>query len=200
MGRRGPKPEPASVKKAKGNSGHRPIGEDPAAAETAPAESKTETRAVVVPIVHPPKWLKKGGLLVWNRLAPRLIAMRLLSQIDAETFARYCRNFARWHDMQKRLDTEGEIYEIETASGTVRRYDPAFVIADRLERQLSAAEANFGLNPAERQRLFAARAAAAAQGAGLFDDHQSASKQEQSKAPTSPQQSPAPRSAIGYLQ
>jgi phage terminase small subunit len=41
----------------------------------------------------------------------------------------------------------------------VRRAHPAFIVADRLERQLLAAEDRFGLNPAERQRLYAARSA-----------------------------------------
>lgn len=107
---------------------------------------------------QPPAWLKKEGLKVWQRLAPTLRAAKLLTDVDAHTFGRYCRNFARWLDMQARLDKNGEIYEIETASGIVRRSDPAFAIADRLERQLLATEDRFGLNPAERQRIFVARA------------------------------------------
>lgn len=155
MGRRGPKPEPAAVKEAKGNPGRRPIGSDPAV-------DQADAR------VAPPAWLKKDGLAVWQRLAPRLSALKLLTQTDVETFARYCRNFARWLRMQERLDKQGEIYEIETASGIVRRADPAFLIGDRLERQLAAAEAAFGLNPADRQRIFAARAGMAGYGADLF--------------------------------
>lgn len=188
MGRRGPKPEPASVKLAKGNSGHRAIGVD-----ASPAE---QVRAAAAITVKPPTWLKDDGLKVWKRLAPRLIGQKLLFQIDAETFARYCKNFARWLKMQQRLDTMGEIYEIETASGIVRRSDPAYMIADRLERQLVTAEASFGLNPAERQRLFAARASGSI--GGLFDGD---------KPPANPQQKPATQPdvkepavpAVGFL-
>ncbi|WP_020178076.1 phage terminase small subunit P27 family [Methylopila sp. M107] len=186
MGRRGPKPEPASVKLAKGNSGRRPIGKEPAT--LIPEESKA---------VRPPVWLKAGkGLEVWNRLAPRIAAMKLLGAADAETFARYCRNFSRWLKMQERLDKVGEIYEIETASGKVRRADPSFLISDRLEKALIAAEANFGLNPAERQRIFAARAAAGAS-ADLFSGASPAA------APTSPGAATPPDargSAVGFLQ
>lgn len=156
MGRRGPRPEPAAVKVAKGNPSHRRIG-------TAPKEADEPTT------VMPPHWLNAEAYAVWKKLAPRLEAMNILRRVDAWTFGRYCRNFARWLAMNKRLDDVGEIYEIETDSGVVRRADPAYVIADRLERQLIAAEANFGLNPAERQRLFAARAALGASGT-LFDD------------------------------
>lgn len=187
MGRRGPKPEPASVKKQK-DSSRRPIGED-----ATPEEA--EATVAAAPKVTPPAWLKKDGLLVWKRLAPRLIEQKLLSKIDAETFGRYCKNFARWLKMQKRLDEMGEIYEIETASGLVRRQDPAFMIADRLERQLVSAEANFGLNPAERQRLFAARAS------GYLGDLFPPDKPEKeaTKTPTSAQRPDKSSRAVGFL-
>ncbi|WP_157014887.1 phage terminase small subunit P27 family [Mesorhizobium xinjiangense] len=186
MGRRGPKPEPASIKKQKASS-RRPIGEDATAQEA-------ETNVAAAPSVSPPAWLKKDGLVVWKRLAPRLIGQKLLSRIDAETFARYCKNFARWLKMQQRLDEMGEIYEIKTASGTVRRADPAYMIADRLERQLVTAEASFGLNPAERQRIFAARAANP-----LGDLFEPSRASEQPKAPgKKPTQMPD-GSAVGFL-
>lgn len=190
MGRRGPKPEPASVKLAKGKSGRRPIGIDPS-----PEEQAKATASAVQ--IKPPAWLKKDGLTVWNRLAPRLIAQKLLFQIDAETFARYCKNFARWLKMQERLDKMGEIYEIETASGIVRRADPAFLIGDRLERQLVTAEAVFGLNPAERQRLFAARAAGST---GDLFGNQSGSKDAAGEKKPAAKQGGTPGSAVGFLQ
>jgi len=160
MGRRGPKPDPASVKKAKGNPGHRALGEDPV------AETEQETQEAM-PRVAAPDWLMGEGLEIWNKLASRMISQKLLFQIDAEAFGRYCMNFARWLRMQVQLDARGETYESESPHGTYLRANPAYMIADRLERQLVAAEANFGLNPAERQRLFAARAGASL--GGLFD-------------------------------
>ena len=193
MGRRGPKPETAAVKEAKGKPGRRPIGSDPAQEASHPVR------------VDAPDWLKSDGLEVWGRLAPRLVALKLLSVTDAETFARYCRNFARWLKMQKRLDDEGEIYEIETQSGKVRRADPAFLIGDRLERQLVSAEAMFGLNPAERQRIFAARANGAGAGAGdrdLFGHASQAAGQGKTSGGKVPAASApgAKKSAVGFLQ
>ncbi len=147
MARRGPKPEPAAVKEAKGNPGRRPVGTDP----VAPTDLSTAK-------VEMPRWLTGQGRIIWNRLAPRLTAQKLLSASDAETFARYCRNFARWLKMQKELDKEGETYESESAHGKLKRAHPAFLISDRLERMMMAVEDRFGLNPAERQRIFAVRA------------------------------------------
>jgi P27 family predicted phage terminase small subunit len=193
MGRRGPKPEPAAVKEAKGKPGRRPIGSDPVEpTEASPAR------------IDAPDWLKDDGRDVWARLAPRLVALKLLTLTDAETFGRYCKNFARWLKMQERLDELGEIYEIETASGVVRRADPAFLIGDRLERQLVSAEAVFGLNPAERQRIYAARANGAGSGTGdrdLFGHPNTPSvgkgKSGGARATASPARS---KSAIGFLQ
>lgn len=147
MGLRGPKPEPASIKEAKGNPSRRPIGADPEF--DIDASHRT---------IDAPAWLKGEGLTIWKRVAPRLMQLRLLGPADAETFARYCRNFARWLKMQRILDTEGETYESESQHGKLKRAHPAFLISDRLDRKLEAVEDRFGLNPAERQRIFAQRA------------------------------------------
>lgn len=156
MGSRGPKPDPDQVKdqKAPVRSRHQSEPLVRGAVDDAPPE---QVSAATVAVVTPPKWLKSDGLRIWKRLAPTLRAAKLLTVADAETFGRYCRNFARWLDLQKRLDEGGEFYEITTASGTVRRADPAFTMADRIERMLLAVEDRFGLNPAERQRIMAAR-------------------------------------------
>ncbi len=125
----------------------------------------------------PPMWLKDEGLVIWRRLAPTLRAAKLLTDADGETFGRYCRNFARWLKMQEAIDKDGEAYESESQWGKLKRVNPAFLIADRIERQLLAAEDRFGLNPAERQRIFAARAQT-----GVSGDLFSAAK-EQDKRP-----------------
>lgn len=153
MGRRGPKPAPGAVKEQK-----------------APVRSRSrKTMKVAQPIAPPasgtaPAWLKAEGLKIFQKMAPALRSMKLLTETDVPAFARYCKHYARWLDMQKRLDKDGEFYEIETASGKVRRADPAFTMADRLDRMMLAFEDRFGLNPAERQRIMAARANTGATG------------------------------------
>lgn len=181
-GRRGPAPAPAAVKVAKGNSTRR-TGDAKLRAQAA-AEADLERAGASITDSAPqgsigggggdtvgasaipaPDFLNAEGLKIWNDLAARLASMRILQSIDAMAFGRYCQNFGKWVKLQKRLDAEGETYTSESPHGTYTRAHPAFMMADRLDRQLSAAEANFALNPADRQRLFAARAAAGA-GAG----------------------------------
>ena len=183
---RGPKPQPAAVKAAKGNPSRRPIGHAPVDAPTAAANA-----------VRAPAWLAGDALVIWEGKAAMLSAARLLTEADANAFGRYCVNHAKWQKMHKVLDAEGEIYEIETASGKVFRPRPQFVIAERLERMLLAAEDRFGLNPSERQRIFASRASS-----GVVGDF-FASQASQATEPTSPTEpakpAPAAEGPIGLL-
>lgn len=130
-------------------------------------------------------------------MVPRLHAMKLISQTDAETFARYCRDFARWLKLQERLDKEGETYEIQTASGVVIRPHPAFMMCDRLDRKLESFEDRFGLNPAERQRLFAQRSALGAP-PDLFGSAGSRTDSKPQSAPNHPRPN-VPTSPVGFL-
>lgn len=182
MAPRGPKPEPASVKRAKGNSGRRRIGDDPVV---------SATPVLKVPA---PAWLKGEPKKVWDRIAPKLVAMKLLTPTDVDTFGRYCVNFARWLKMQKIMEKEGETYESESAHGKLKRAHPAFMIADRLDRKLESSEDRFGLNPADRQRIFASRAAAGATG-GLFDQHGGTSSEPKTEDIKASQN----KSAVGML-
>jgi P27 family predicted phage terminase small subunit len=153
---RGPKPKPAAIKRQRASSG-RPVVED--ALPVAPVSAGA---------IAAPTWLKDEALEIWNGRAAALTNAKLLTEADATAFGRYCRNLARWLKMQKALDETTEIYSVTTASGTVHRPRPEFLIADRLERQLLAIEDRFGLNPSERQRIFAARANSGGTG-DLFD-------------------------------
>jgi P27 family predicted phage terminase small subunit len=151
-------------------------------------ESKPSTIAA-------PAWLKDEGLKIWRRMTPSLTAQKLLTLTDRDTFARYCRNFARWLKMQEVLDSGQETYTVQTESGVVHRARPEFTIADRLERQLLAIEDRFGLNPAERQRIFVARSQASLTG-DLFD----AGKRRHDDAAAVPANPERPSDApVGFL-
>lgn len=180
--KRGPKPDPAPVKMAKGNPGRRRIGADPAI-------GTPETG-----VASPPAWLKGDGLMVWRRLAPNAARLKLLTPVDGESFARYCRNLARWLKMQNVLDKEGETYESESAHGKLKRAHPAFLIADRLGRMLECQEAVFGLNPAERQRIFAARSMTPDPAGDLFG-----SRRDDPAEQVAPRETAQPTGPVGLL-
>lgn len=169
---RGRKPSPASVRSQK-TAVHSKRPDTRPTTETAPVRS--------VRALSAPAWLKGDGLKIWKRVTPRLSQAKLLGPADLETFARYCRNFARWLSLQDQIDRDGAIYETETYLGSrrdgqdderpavkLKRAHAALIVADRIERQLLATEDRFGLNPAERQRIMAQRAQTGVTG-DLFD-------------------------------
>lgn len=172
---RGPKPQPASVKALKA----------PVRSTSKPKAEVAATEVVPDGKGHPPAWLKGGARELWNKLAPVMRSAHLLRATDEQAFARYCRNFDRWVKLRDQLDKRGYTYDAETTTGgKLRRADPNFLIADRLERQLLATEDRFGLNPAERQRLVAARANAP--GGDLFDAPAAARADDPAVAPAAP--------------
>ena len=168
---RGRKPSPANVRSQKAAVHSKRPNTRPKT-EAAPSGSARTLAA--------PAWLKGEGLKIWKRMTPRLSQAKLLGPADLETFARYCRNFARWLSLQDQIDRDGAIYETETYLGSRREGDDdrpavklkrahaALIVADRIERQLLATEDRFGLNPAERQRIMAQRAQTGVTG-DLFD-------------------------------
>ncbi|WDI31603.1 phage terminase small subunit P27 family [Hyphococcus flavus] len=181
MAKRGPTPQPAAIKEAKGTS-RRPIGKDPIAAV---ADQKAK--------VTKPSWMaKKKGGEIWDRLAPKLIRLKLLSDADVDTFARYCRNYQRWLDVNKFLDDNGTHYETETGYDRIRS---AMMISLRLEPVLERTEDRFGLNPAERQRIFAARAAQGVPGDLFGAAGDGAKPPTQDKKPEAGERSPT----VGFL-
>ena len=172
---RGPKPQPASVKALKA----------PVRSTTKKPVEPSTVEAIPDGKGNPPAWLKGGGRDLWNRLAPVMRTARLLRATDEQAFARYCRNFDRWVKLRDQLDRRGYTYDAETTTGgKLRRADPNFLIADRLERQLLATEDRFGLNPAERQRIIAARANAP--GGDLFDAPAPARADDPAASPAAP--------------
>ena len=154
--RRGPAPEPAAVKKAKGNSGRRPIKTEEMEQLVGQVEEAVEASAEI----KAPDWVSEEGRKVWEFLAPRLLAMRILQRIDTLTFGRYCQDFGRWITLSKVIEDEGMTYKPESDHGNYIRPHPAVIMSQRLNRDLMAMEGSFALNPADRQRLFAAKAAA----------------------------------------
>lgn len=142
---RGPKPEAAEIKAAKGNPGHRAIPD----ATAAPASALTEQ-------LVPPDWLDGPGLEMWRALLPEFLLARYIKQSDVPALARYCTNFARWIALRAQVAEQGEV--IITSSAHVKdmpRVNPAAKLMHVIEAELVATESNFGRNPAARMQLAA---------------------------------------------
>ena len=153
------------------------------------------TESVLVAGVAPPKSVTGKALELWNALAPNLVLAKLLTTHDVPAFARYCRLSARWEQAEKTLDDEGLTYESESQHGKLKRAHPAAMLSMRYSRELLSLETQFGLLPAERQRIMAARAQTGVTG-DLFAQAPKADPKEP-PAPTPTVR--APSSPVGLL-
>jgi P27 family predicted phage terminase small subunit len=152
MGRRGPAPEPTKLKILNGNRGHRPLNQD----EPQPTAGCTM-----------PAWLSPTAKSEWRRLAPKLLALGLLTENDRAAFAGYCQAYAELVDATRILDKEGRILPVFATSkalGTILDGNGRPIrIGGKLHPMLKSQRdafarvrvllAEFGLTPSARGRL-----------------------------------------------
>ena len=137
-------PVPTNVKLLNGNPGKRALN--------APGEPDPDYISDLTP---PPFLTGEKARLVWDYLAPRLQAAKLVCEVDMITLARYCEDVAEcWH--AQGLVTEflarGELPILEGAKGGFN-YHPAVVLRNRAAERMDKGAAHFGLSPMARTRI-----------------------------------------------
>ena len=92
---RGRKPLPKHLRLVQGNRGKRPIRSD--SVEAPPS------------LPMPPEFLCDDAKQEWQRVAPMLFALRLLSDLDVVTLAAYCQAYATWMNAHEALNKMGSV-------------------------------------------------------------------------------------------
>ena len=133
---KGRKPKPTIFKLLDGNPGKRPINGQ----EVIP-ESK-------IPIC--PGVLSETARDEWNRLAPILEKMGLISELDMAAFAAYCQAYGRWIEAEEILIEKGNFYK--TPNGSIMT-SPVLWVANKALEQMHKYLIEFGLTPSARSRL-----------------------------------------------
>ncbi len=154
---RGRKPDTDEVQAAKGNPGKRMSQKRVDAAKVQPA------KPIAVGKVQPPKWLKRSrkATEVWNELAPQLERLNLLSNLDANPFARYCRYVVEWIAADLSVQKEGTWFNGKDTNGNdTKKRHPAFQAVQDLEKMLREMESTFGMRPDTRFKIMRDQAAA----------------------------------------
>lgn len=169
---RGRRPQPAAIKRAKGNPGRRPIAEpveQPAEVAVAPPAQAPAGRSPAVP----PAWLDTAAegseqaremsrlaRAMWDKLQPVAAALNLVKDSDINAFARYCRYCAEWIFHTRTIDREGATYVTSSEHvETLIRPHPAVRFRKDVEHALKELEDRLGFTPAARLRLYQALAA-----------------------------------------
>lgn len=133
----GRKPLPTATKELQGNPGKRALGTD--TAKIGPAEDLT-----------PPMPLFGAASREWNRVAPFLHRLGLVTELDLTTLAAYCEAWGRYVDAQADLRAYGAV--VEGYRGGLVKNPAAQVARDALADMLKLA-VEFGMTPSSRGRI-----------------------------------------------
>ena len=148
MGRRGPRPTPTAILKARGSWRAKTRKDEPQPAASIP---------------DPPDWLAPVARAFWDQLVPELAALGLLTRVDGFALARYCQFAAEWLEALKFLQQYGHHLVHKNQEGQVHAIvlHPQNTQLVKLDGTLRKLEAEFGLTPSARARLTIERPAEA---------------------------------------
>lgn len=155
----GRRPKPTAMKKAAGNPGKRKLNKS----EPAPAAH--------IPICPP--HLDQEAKAEWTRIAPELLKLNVLANVDRAALAAYCMAWSRWVDAETNLRKFGTV--IKTKQGYPVQ-NPYLGIANTAIDTMRKMLVEFGMTPSSRSRVNAAPP----------DDPESVDPWDQLGAPPSP--------------
>ena len=142
----GRKPKPTKLKILEGNPGKRPLNLN----EPKPQQIVPEC----------PDWLLDDAKKEWNRLAPELERLGLLTILDMVTFAGYCQSYAKWKAAEQFIKKHGTTYRIpkknkegEVVSVYIAPF-PEVAIANQCLKHIRGFASEFGLTPSSRGRIY----------------------------------------------
>ena len=105
-----------------------------------PDEPKPAGKAIA------PTWLSPEALLHWNRLAPILERMRVLTEADVDALMLYCRECQVYSDAEKMIRRDG--ITMETEQGLKKH--PAVTVLHEAATHMRNLMASFGMTPSSR--------------------------------------------------
>jgi P27 family predicted phage terminase small subunit len=136
MGHRGPPPKPTALKLIAGNPGKKALPKD---------EPKPK-----VELPSKPRHLTTEASSEWDRLAPVLMRLKLLTRLDRAAFAAYCQAWAR------HVEAEEQLAKASALAFTHNGYpivNPWLTISNQAVEQMRKFLGEFGLTPAARTRI-----------------------------------------------
>lgn len=139
----GKRPRPTHLKLIEGNPGKRKL-------------NKREPQPTRGEMPSAPDFLNAAAKLEWERLAPELYRLGLLTSVDLNPLAAYCQCFGRWLQAETALaemkDRPASGLVIKTTSGNAIQ-NPLVGTANKAARDMMRYASEFGLTPAARARL-----------------------------------------------
>jgi P27 family predicted phage terminase small subunit len=128
----GPRPTPIALRLLRGNPGKRRI---------------PKQRVTPKPGASRPHWLSPAAVKEWNRVAPELLRLGLLTTLDRAVLAAYCEAVADLQDATETLARKGST--IEAGNGTTIAH-PAVAMKQGATKRVKDLAAEFGFSPSAR--------------------------------------------------
>jgi len=102
-----------------------------------------------------PDWLLNDAKDEWNRIAPQLHRIGLLTSVDRAALAAYCQSYAKWKLADEVIKAQGLTYELYDEDGNVRcvQQRPEVGIANQCLKQIKTFCSAFGLEPSSRAKI-----------------------------------------------
>tara|TARA_R110000824_G_scaffold198031_3_gene381964 strand:- start:1259 stop:1702 length:444 start_codon:yes stop_codon:yes gene_type:complete len=97
-----------------------------------------------------PDWLIDEALTEWERLAPELERLGILTIADEAEFAIYCQAYAELVEAEAKLQENGKT---QTTKDGFERKSAWCSIRDEAWKRLHQAASGFGLNPSARAKV-----------------------------------------------
>jgi P27 family predicted phage terminase small subunit len=105
--------------------------------------------------LEPPAWLDADAQTEWNRVAPLLARLGVLTETDGDALAAYCEAFTTWKAATQRLRQFGLVVKRSKVPGDVV-ISPYVKIAHHAMAQMRAFLVEFGMTPSSRARIHTA--------------------------------------------
>lgn len=141
MGKRGPRPQPTSLRVLRGNPGNRPLPQN---------EPKPEPTAPKCPA-----WLDKEAKKEWRRVIKLLEPLGLATVLDGTALAMYCTAYSRWKTAELWIQKHGTTYMIRDNAGAAKYMQqvPHVAIANKAAALITKLCQEFGMTPSARMQL-----------------------------------------------
>ena len=118
-----------------------------------PVRMSGESDVPVLEKVKAPTFLTGDAKKIFEGVAARLCACRILTEFDIEQLAMYAINMGRALEAEKKMKKEGAVIKVQTKMGSMQLVSPWFKVQKDSISAASAIAQQFGLTPVSRMRI-----------------------------------------------
>jgi P27 family predicted phage terminase small subunit len=142
MAKPGPKPKPTKLQVLRGNPGKKS------------KKQLEEADAIKPPVLDetmtPPDYLDDEAVREWNRVAPILIELGLMTEVDTPALAIYCGAYARYTQAARQLNKEKLVTTYKTGATAQNTLIGVMNTAAKTMKEFMV---EFGMTPSARTRI-----------------------------------------------